>query len=134
VQSQTVQSNECGGQGATLRIPVVATRTGDVPPGVVVADPAQAVATTAAPSTTAAAPVLGGVCNDVDKLAYDSTANEQIVCEANTWDKAPATTGVHPVGTSCAGPNVAAFAMSMSDDGHLIQCDPATQAWSRRQG
>ena len=134
VQSQTVQSNECGGQGATLRIPVVATRTGDVPPGVVVADPAQAVATTAAPSTTSAAPVLGGVCNDVDKLAYDSTANEQIVCEANTWDKAPATTGVHPVGTSCAGPNIPAFAMSMSDDGHLIQCDPGSQVWSRRQG
>ncbi len=134
VQSQTVQSNECGGQGATLRIPVVATRTGDVPPGVVVADPAQAVATTAAPSTTSAAPVLGGVCNDIDKLAYDSTANEQIVCEANTWDKAPATTGVHPVGTSCAGPNIPAFAMSMSDDGHLIQCDPGTQVWSSRQG
>src|SRR6202012_3336621 len=69
VQSQTVQSNECGGQGATLRIPVVSTRTGDVRPGGVVADPAQAAATTAAPSTTSAAPVLGGVCNDIDKLA-----------------------------------------------------------------
>ena len=32
VQTQTVQSNECGSQGATLRIPVVASRTGDAPP------------------------------------------------------------------------------------------------------
>jgi serine/threonine protein kinase, bacterial len=32
-QSQTVQSNECASQGATLRTPVVASRTGDVPPG-----------------------------------------------------------------------------------------------------
>src|SRR3984957_5484232 len=47
VQTQTVQSNECGSQGATLRIPVVASRTGDVPPGVTVADPAQAANTTA---------------------------------------------------------------------------------------
>src|SRR5271163_2079885 len=42
VQTQTVQSNECGSQGATLRIPVVVTRTGDLPPNVTVADPAQA--------------------------------------------------------------------------------------------
>lgn len=132
VQTQTVQSNECGAQGATLRIPVVATRVGDVPSGVATADPAQASANTAVPATASSAPVLGGVCSDVDKLAYDSTANTQIVCESNTWDKAPATTGVHSTGTSCDESNVPVFAMSKSDDGYLIQCDPGTLVWTRQ--
>jgi serine/threonine-protein kinase len=134
VQTQTVQSNECGAQGAMLRIPVVATRVGDVPPSVVVADPAQASANTAVPATASSVPVLGGVCSDVDKLSYDSTANTQIVCEANTWDRAPATTGVHSTGTSCDEPNVPVFAMSKSDDGYLIQCDPGTLVWTRQHG
>src|SRR6201996_8253337 len=132
LQTQTVQSNECGAQGAVLRIPVVAPRVGDVPPGVDVADPAQASANTAVPATASSAPVLGGVCSDADKLAYDSTANTQIVCEANTWDRAPATTGVHSTGTSCDQPNVPVFAMSKSDDGYLIQCDPGTLVWTRQ--
>ncbi len=134
VQTQTVQSNECGAQGAMLRIPVVATRVGDVPTGVAVADPAQAAATAAIPATASSSPVLGGLCNDVDKLAYDSLANAQVVCEANTWDKAPATTGVHPIGTSCDEPNVPVFAMSKSEDGYLIECDPATLVWTRQHG
>jgi serine/threonine-protein kinase len=134
VQTQTVQSNECGAQGAMLRIPVVASRVGDVPAGVNVADPAQASANTAVPATAPSAPVLGGVCTDVDKLAYDAGANTQIVCEANTWDRAPATSGVHPTGTSCDEPNVPVFAMSKSDDGYLIQCDPATLVWTRQHG
>jgi serine/threonine-protein kinase len=132
VQTQTVQSNECGSQGATLRIPVVATRTGDVPPNVTIADPAQAANITATPVGTSTPPVLGGPCSDVDKVAYDSTANEQVVCEGNTWDKAPTTTGVHPVGTSCDEPGTPVLSMSMSDDGHLIQCDPGTRVWSRQ--
>jgi serine/threonine-protein kinase len=134
VQTQTVQSNECGAQGAMLRIPVVATRVGDVPSGVEVADPAKASQTAAVPASASSPAVVGGVCSDVDKLAYDSTANEQVVCEANTWDRAPATTGVHPIGTSCDEPSVAAFAMSKSDDGYLIQCDPATRVWTRQHG
>jgi serine/threonine protein kinase, bacterial len=134
VQTQTVQSNECGAQGSMLRIPVVASRVGDVPAGVGVADPAQASANTAVPATAPSAPVLGGVCTDVDKLAYDAGANTAIVCEANTWDRAPATTGVHPTGTSCDEPNVPVFAMSKSDDGYLIQCDPGTLVWTRQHG
>jgi serine/threonine-protein kinase len=128
VQTQTVQSNECGSQGATLRVPVVASRTGDVPPEVTVADPSQAANTTATPVGTAAPAVLGGPCTDIDKLGYDATANEQVVCEANMWDKAPTTTGVHPVGTSCTDTPV--FTMSKSDDGHLIECNPGSRVWS----
>ena len=48
--------------------------------------------------------------------------------------KAPATTGVHSTGTSCNEPNVPVFAMSKSDDGYLIQCDPGTLAWTRQHG
>jgi serine/threonine protein kinase, bacterial len=132
VQTQTVQSNECGSQGATLRIPVVATRVGDVPPNVTVADPAEAANATAAPAGASSTPVLGGPCTDIDKVAEDSTANSQVVCEGNTWDQAPVTTGVHPVGTSCDDTPV--FTMSKSDDGHLIECDPGTRVWTRQHG
>jgi len=45
----TVQSNECGQQGAVLRTPAVATRTGDVPPNVTVPDPVTSTGTTTAP-------------------------------------------------------------------------------------
>jgi len=132
VQTQTVQSNECGSQGATLRIPVVAARTGDVPSGVAVADPAKAANQTSAAIGAPAPTVLGGPCTDIDKLGYDSTSNEQVVCEANSWDKAPSTSGVHPVGTSCTDTPV--FTMSKSEDGHLIECDPGTRVWSSQHG
>jgi serine/threonine protein kinase, bacterial len=36
----TILSNECGNQGTVYRTPFVATRTGDVAPSVIVADPA----------------------------------------------------------------------------------------------
>ncbi len=132
VQTQTVQTNECGSQGATLRIPVVGSRTGDVPPDVTMADPAKAANQTAAPIGAPSPAVLGGPCTDIDKVAYDSTSNEQVVCETNIWDKAPATTGVHPVGTSCTDTPV--FTMSKSEDGHLIECDPGTRVWSSQHG
>ncbi|MBW0016570.1 MAG: serine/threonine protein kinase [Mycobacterium sp.] len=129
-ETQTVLSNECGAQGAVVRIPVVATRVGDVPPGVNLADPAQA-ATTTAPAARPSPPVLGGVCSDVDKLAYDPTSNQQVVCEGNTWDKAPITSGVHAAGSSCDLPDVPVFAVSTSNDGYLLQCDPVSRLWTR---
>lgn len=132
VQTQTVRSNECGSQGATLRIPLVASRIGDNPTDVTIADPAQAANDTAAPAGAPTPTVLGGPCTDIDKVAFDSTANQQVVCEANTWDKAPATNGVHPVGTSCTDTPV--FTMSKSEDGHLIECDPGTRVWSGQHG
>jgi hypothetical protein len=36
----TILSNGCGSQGTVYRTPFVATRTGDVGPGIIVADPA----------------------------------------------------------------------------------------------
>lgn len=132
-QTETVLSNECGAQGAVVRVPVVATRTGDVPPGVSLADPAQAIG--ASPTATAPAPpVLGGACGDVGKVAYDPTNNEQIVCEGGSWAKAPITMGVHAAGSSCDRPGTSVFAMSTSSDGYLLQCDPVSRTWTRPAG
>jgi serine/threonine-protein kinase len=129
-ETETVLSNECGAQGAVVRVPVVANRVGDVPAGVNLADPAQVINSSTAPSRPVP-PVLGGTCSDVDKLAYDPTNNEQVVCEGNTWDKAPIATGVHAVGSSCDLPDVPVFAMSTSSDGYLLQCDPSSRMWTR---
>ena len=76
--------------------------------------------------------MLGGPCTDTDKVTFDSTANQQVVCEGNVWDKAPATSGVHPLGTSCT--DIPVFTMSKSEDGHLIECDPGTRVWSTQHG
>jgi serine/threonine-protein kinase len=111
-------------------VPVVANRVGDVPAGVNLADPAQVINSSTTPSRPVP-PVLGGTCSDVDKLAYDPTNNEQVVCEGTTWDKAPIATGVHGVGSSCDLPDVPVFAMSTSSDGYLLQCDPASRLWTR---
>jgi serine/threonine protein kinase, bacterial len=132
-ETETVLSDECGAQGAVVRTPVVATRVGDAPAGVTLADPAQVVNATTAPSAPAP-PVLGGLCSDVGKLGYDPTNNEQVVCEGNSWAKAPTTTGVHTAGSSCDRPGTSVFAMSTSNDGYLLQCDPVTRMWTRPAG
>ncbi|GLB91908.1 serine/threonine protein kinase [Mycobacterium kiyosense] len=133
VQTETVGSNECGAQGAVARVPVVATRVGDVPPEVTLSDPAQAVSAALAPASRPTPPVLGGACTDADKLAYDQTSNEQVVCEGSTWDKAPITTGVHSAGSTCDRPDIPVFAMSASSDGYLIECDPVSRMWTRHR-
>ena len=50
----TVRTNECGQRGAVIRIPAVATRIGQVPPGVDVPDPATGTNSPPAEPTTAA--------------------------------------------------------------------------------
>jgi serine/threonine protein kinase, bacterial len=131
--TETVLSTECGAQGAVVRVPVVATRIGDVPAGVNLVDPTRAVSTSTA-AAAPAPPVLGGVCGDVGKLAYDPTNSEQIVCEGNSWAKAPITMGVHASGSSCDRPGTSVFAMTTSNDGYLLQCDPVTRTWTRPVG
>jgi len=133
-QTETVLSNECGAQGAVVRVPVVATRVGTAPTGVTLADPAQVAATTNAPSTPSSPSVLGGLCSDVDKLAYDPTNNEQIVCEGSSWAKAPIATGVHASGSSCDRAGTSVFAMTTSNDGHTLECAPVTRTWARPAG
>ncbi|MGE2816182.1 serine/threonine-protein kinase [Mycobacterium heidelbergense] len=55
--TQTVLTNECGQQGLVLATPFVATRTGDVPTGIAIPDPAEV---TAVPTTIASRPPSGG--------------------------------------------------------------------------
>ncbi|MGB9224570.1 serine/threonine-protein kinase [Mycobacterium sp.] len=132
VETETVTSNECGAQGAVVRVPVVATRVGDAPPKLALPDPAQAISAPATPAGKPSPPVLGGICSDADKLGYDQTSNEQVVCEGNAWSKAPITTGgVHAAGSSCDRPDIPVFAMATSNDGYLLQCDPVTRTWTR---
>jgi serine/threonine protein kinase, bacterial len=65
----TVLTNECGSQGAVYQFPLVFTRTGDVPPGVAVPDPA---GVTTAPTTSTSAPPAGGpVLTGAYRIDYD---------------------------------------------------------------
>jgi serine/threonine-protein kinase len=72
VSTDTVLTNECGSQGVVSQVPFVVTRTGDVPPGVAVPDPA---GVTAAPTTnTSAPPAAGPVLNGAYRVDYDFPA------------------------------------------------------------
>ena len=69
VKTGTALTNECGFQGQVAVAPVVATRVGDVPAGVTIADPATV---TIAPSTSTAAPhVAGPVLDGTYRLDFD---------------------------------------------------------------
>ncbi|MDT5257676.1 MAG: serine/threonine protein kinase, bacterial [Mycobacterium sp.] len=59
-QTGTAITNECGVQGQVALAPVVATRVGDVPVGVAVADPAPAAVAPSTPTPHVAGPVLDG--------------------------------------------------------------------------
>jgi len=52
----TVKSNECGQRSAVIRVPAVATRSGEIPPGVTVPDPAARVTDAPTASTTPTTP------------------------------------------------------------------------------
>jgi serine/threonine-protein kinase len=62
VKAETVVTNECGHQGVVWQYPMLATRVGDVPAGVTVADPATvtAAAATSSPAPAVAGPTLHG--------------------------------------------------------------------------
>jgi serine/threonine-protein kinase len=71
VWTNTVLTNECGRQGVVWQTPLSATRTGDVPPGVSVADPATV---TSAPTTSNPIPAVAGVTPVLDgtfRVDYD---------------------------------------------------------------
>ena len=67
VLSMTTVSGECGRQGGVHHIPFIATRIGDVPPKVVVADPS-----TVPPSKPAPPVVPGPVLDGAYRLDFDS--------------------------------------------------------------
>lgn len=81
--SNTFLTNECSMAGAVFQTPLAATRTGDVPPTVTVADPATI---TAAPVTNSPIPAVAGVTPVLDGtfgVEYD-WAKQTVNGEATT--------------------------------------------------
>ena len=68
VNTTTIVTNECGGQGLVSQAPVVAARTADVPAGVDVADPAAVVST---PNPRPLPPAAGPVFDGSYRVDYD---------------------------------------------------------------
>jgi hypothetical protein len=69
VETDTYLTNACGKQGEVAQSPVVATRTGDVPPAVTVADPATV---TTSPATSSPAPAVAGpTLNGAYRVDFD---------------------------------------------------------------
>jgi serine/threonine protein kinase, bacterial len=69
MKTGTALTNECGVKGQVALAPVVATRVGDVPTGVTIADPATAAI---APSTSTAAPhVAGPILDGTYRVDFD---------------------------------------------------------------
>jgi serine/threonine protein kinase, bacterial len=57
LETLTILTSDCGSQGLVRQTPVIATRTGDVSPGVTVADPATV---TTVPTNSASRPAIAG--------------------------------------------------------------------------
>ena len=73
-------------------------------------------------------PMLGQSCDDLDKLADDTSAG-QIVCTHSGWQRSVTPVGVHVIGTPCT-PSVTNSQMASSTDGHLIWCAPDRAVWA----
>jgi pyruvate carboxylase len=117
-QRQVVTTNDCGFQGVTWVLGLTsATRIGDVPKGVTVADPATV---TLPPALEAGNPTLGQRCTDTDRLVYDPYTDSYIVCTGTNWDPAPLIAGIRTTGAGCVVQ--AGQFMATSEDGYLIAC------------
>jgi len=69
VETATTLTSDCGFGGRVVQVPFVATRLGDVPPGVNVADPATV---TASPATSTPPPAVAGpVLDGTFRVDYD---------------------------------------------------------------
>lgn len=92
----------------------------------------QSATTTTMTSTSASAPVIGQPCTDWSKIARDPNTGQTIICDGGTgpgthphWttDDLSTASGVQTIGTSCAG--FQPFAMAISPDDYLVACVPA---------
>ena len=83
VRTDTVLTNECGHQGLVLQFPAVANRTGDVPAGVTVADPAAVPASlaTSTPAPPATGPILDGAYRFDFDAAHPTLNGEQVTVD-----------------------------------------------------
>ena len=101
-----------------------------IPPSLPTSPPTAPTTTT---SAQASGPVIGEPCSDWSKIARDSNTGLTIICDGATGAGAPAphwTTddfshviGVQTIGTSCAGSQP--YAMAISPDDYLVACFPS---------
>jgi len=116
-QRTVITSNECATQGLTMTLPIVATRTGDVPQGVNVADPASV---RNVPFPGLLGPTPGRECDNPGQVIYDPTTNSEIVCNKTVWAAAPSVFGIKPAGAPCTpDPDQP---RAVSTDGYLLTC------------
>ncbi len=113
VRTETIVTNNCGFQGAVRQTPLVATRTGDVPPAVAaVADPATV---TASSTTNSSVPAASGpVLNGIYRVDYDHehrTVNGQP-------SPAPNQTHWRAFRSLCTSFGCVATSTGLSDDNH----------------
>lgn len=83
ISTSTAITNECGEQGRVDQIPILATRVGDVPPSLSVADPASVPSVSTPTSTVPPAP--GPVLDGTYRLDYDN-ADQTVDGEATSSD------------------------------------------------
>lgn len=120
-QRTVVTSNECATQGLTMTLPIMATRTGDVPQGVSVADPASV---PNVPFPGLLGPTPGRECSEPGKVIYDPTTNSEIVCNKTVWAAAPSIFGIKQVGAPCTpDPDQS---RAISTEGYLLTCSYRT--------
>lgn len=115
IRTNTVLTNECGIAGAIRQQPIVLTRVGDVPPTVIVADPA-----TVSPSHSTPAPVPGPVLNGTYRVDYDY-ANQTENGEAITNKTAPPTrTEWWAFRSLCTSAGCAATGAGLTEENHAL--------------
>jgi serine/threonine protein kinase, bacterial len=112
----TIVTNECGNQGLVQQVPFVASRKGDVPPGVTVADPA---GIDALPSTsTSAPPAAGPVLDGTYRLDFDQAA-QTVNGEATSGDEKKETQW-WAFRSSCTSTRCVATAAALADNNQQV--------------
>ena len=116
VATDTVLTNECGSEGAVSQVPFVATRVGDVPPSVTVADPATV---PAAPATSSPIPAVAGVTPVLDgtyRLDYDMA--NQTADGVPVTSPGPNVTHWLAIRSLCTSAGCVATGAAMADTNH----------------
>jgi serine/threonine protein kinase, bacterial len=107
VKTGTALTNECGLQGQVALAPVVATRVGDVPTGVALADPTTVTIAPSTPAPHVAGPVLDGTYRvdfDLQHQTIDGTVTGLGAAVSEWWAFRSVCT---PAGCAAAGSELA---------------------------
>jgi len=114
MQTSTVLTNECGFQGVVIQTPVTATRTADIPTGIILANPANlppAPPPMSIPALPAGSPVLDGAY----RIEYDSP---NATVNGNRVRPTPATYYWIAFRSLCTATRCVATAVELDDNNH----------------